>query len=85
MTDPYQNLANAIILTAVKDWRSARRKLKRKPKNKDAKILLEECESFSAPHGLHPLPMWMARCSSASFMRRIDNDSKRVFETGIQT
>ena len=46
MTDPYQNLANAIILTAVKDWRSARRKLKRKPKNKDAKILLEECESF---------------------------------------
>lgn len=35
MTDPYQNLANAIILTAVKDWRSARRKLKRKPKNKD--------------------------------------------------
>ena len=46
MTDPYQNLANAIILTAVKDWRSAGRKLKRKPKNKDAKILLEECESF---------------------------------------
>ncbi len=46
MTDPYQNLANAIILTAVKDWRSARRKLKRKPKNKDAQILLEECESF---------------------------------------
>lgn len=46
MTDPYQNLANAIILTAVKDWRSARRKLKRKSNNKDAKILLEECESF---------------------------------------
>lgn len=46
MTDPYQNLANAIILSAVKDWRSARRKLKRKPNNKDAKILLKECESF---------------------------------------
>lgn len=46
MTDPYQNLANAIILTAVKDWRSARRKLKRKPKNEDARILLEECEKF---------------------------------------
>lgn len=46
MTDPYQNLANAIILSAVKDWRLARRKLKRKPNNKDAKILLEECETF---------------------------------------
>lgn len=46
MTDPYQNLSNAIILTAVKGWRSARRKLKRKPNNKDAKILLDECESF---------------------------------------
>lgn len=46
MTDPYQNLANAIILSAVKDWRLARRKLKRKPNNKDAKILLEECENF---------------------------------------
>lgn len=46
MTDPYQNLANAIILSAVKDWRLARRKLKRKPNNKDAKILLGECENF---------------------------------------
>ena len=46
MTDPYQNLANAIILTAVKDWRQARRKLKRKPKNEDAKAQLSECEDF---------------------------------------
>lgn len=46
MTDPYQNLANAIILSAVKDWRLARRKLKRKPNNKDAKILIKECENF---------------------------------------
>lgn len=46
MTDPYQNLANAIILSAVKDWRLARRKLKRKPNKKDVKILLKECENF---------------------------------------
>ena len=29
MTDPYENLANAIVLQAVKDWRSAVRKLKK--------------------------------------------------------
>lgn len=46
MTDPYEKLANAIILAAVKDWREARRKLKRKPQNKDAQHTLEECERF---------------------------------------
>lgn len=51
MIDPYQKLANAIILPAVKDWRASRRKLRKKPYNHDAKELLEECESFLAPHG----------------------------------
>lgn len=46
MTDPYQNLANAIILSAVKDWRAARKRLKKKPQNKDAQIALAECEQF---------------------------------------
>lgn len=43
---PYEKLANAIILQAVKDWRAARRKLKRKPQNESAKIELEKCERF---------------------------------------
>lgn len=46
MTDPYENLANAIILQAVKDYRVARKKLKRNPKNKDAKLMVEDCERF---------------------------------------
>ena len=46
MTDPYKNLANAIVLAAVKDWRDARRKLRRKPQNKDAQATVEECERF---------------------------------------
>lgn len=33
----YEKLANAIILQAVKDWRAARRKLKRKSKNESAR------------------------------------------------
>lgn len=36
MMSSYEKLANAIILQAVKDWRAARRKLKRKPQNESA-------------------------------------------------
>jgi len=46
MTDPYENLANAIILQAVKDYRAARKKLKKRKKNEDAKLMAEGCESF---------------------------------------
>ena len=34
--DPYERLANAIILHAVTDYRSALKKIKRNPKNEDA-------------------------------------------------
>ncbi|MDB2127488.1 hypothetical protein [Enterocloster clostridioformis] len=46
MTDPFESLANAIILQAVKDYRTAGKKLKRNPKNKDAKLMVEDCERF---------------------------------------
>ena len=46
MTDPYESLANAIILQAVKDYRAARKKNKYHPKNKDAKLMVEDLERF---------------------------------------
>lgn len=46
MTDPYESLANAIILQAVKDYRDARKKRKYHPKNKEAKLIIEDCERF---------------------------------------
>jgi len=46
MNDPYENLATAIVMQAVKDWRDARHKLKKRPKNEDAKHTMEECERF---------------------------------------
>lgn len=46
MTGPYENLANAVVLQAVKDWRLAKRKLKRKPRNEDAKLMVKDCEDF---------------------------------------
>ena len=42
----YQNLANAIIIRAVEDWRDAVRRLKRKPNNKQALEEKESCEDF---------------------------------------
>ena len=44
--DPYENLANAIVLQAVKDWRESVRKLKRNQKNTDAAMMKKECEEF---------------------------------------
>ncbi len=44
--NPYEELANAIILQAVKDYRKALRQLKRNPQYSSAIIEKEECEHF---------------------------------------
>ena len=46
MLDPYENLANAIVLQAVKDYRDALKRLKKKPNNQAAKSGAMECERF---------------------------------------
>ncbi len=40
------NLVCAIVKTAVRDWKSARRRLKRKPGNMDAERVVKDCERF---------------------------------------
>ena len=44
--DPYEALRNAIVLQAVKDWRSAVRKLKKRPRYDPAKQMRNDCEGF---------------------------------------
>ncbi len=46
MNDPWENLANAIILQAVKDYRDARKKLRKRPQNENAKLMVQDCEAF---------------------------------------
>ncbi len=46
MSNPYENLANAIVLTAVHDYRDALKKLSRGRKNTDAETTKNECERF---------------------------------------
>ncbi|MCC8101988.1 MAG: hypothetical protein LIP11_06910 [Clostridiales bacterium] len=43
---PYENLANAIIIQAVKDYRTALKTLKRNPDNMDAADTVNEVERF---------------------------------------
>ena len=42
----YENLANAIVLQAAKDYRAARRKLKKKPGNTLAQAEIDSIERF---------------------------------------
>lgn len=44
--NPYENLANTIILTAVEDYRKALSRFSKNPESKDAKADVDELESF---------------------------------------
>lgn len=44
--DPYETLAQAIILQTVKDYRKALRQLKRNPDYKIAIVERDDCERF---------------------------------------
>ena len=44
--NPYEELANAIVLQAVRDYREAVKKLSRERKNRDAQFTKEECLRF---------------------------------------
>lgn len=44
--DPYQSLANAIIIQAIRDYRSATKELIKHPKNASAKHTCDECLKF---------------------------------------
>lgn len=46
MTDPYENLANAIVLQAVNDYRKALKCLKMNPRSRSAKEDRENLERF---------------------------------------
>jgi hypothetical protein len=46
MTESYERLASAIILQAVKDYRDALRKLKKRPCYDPAKDMIAEVERF---------------------------------------
>ncbi len=46
LKESYENLANAIILQAVKDYRIARKRAKHRPVKKEVKDMTQKCETF---------------------------------------
>ena len=46
MSDPYEDLANAIVLLAVKEYRDALKKLMKYPRHESAKHTKTEVERF---------------------------------------
>ena len=44
--NPYAELANAIVLSAVKDYRKALKRLKKFPWDESSRIMKKECERF---------------------------------------
>ena len=82
MTAPWENLANAIILQAVKDYREARKKHKKRPKNEDAKLMIADCEAFFRSD-------WFARSQISTVRRCYGNyrrkkyDIERIPQTGV--
>lgn len=44
--DPYEALANAVVLQAVKDWRESAKKVSRGRRNINARAIKDECERF---------------------------------------
>lgn len=46
MTYPYENLVNAIVLQAVKDYRDAKKKLKKYPNSVESKKMINDVTRF---------------------------------------
>ena len=73
--DPYEALANAIILTAVKDWRMAASTLKRKPGHFEALQRKNECERFF-------LSRWFGTLTRLDGARLLDELEKEMENRG---
>lgn len=56
--NPYENLANAIILQTVKDYRKAQKRLKKNGRDSDSRRICRDCEKFF-------LSDWFSTLSSA--------------------
>ena len=71
--DPYEKLANAIVLLAAKDYRSALKRLKKTPRNREAKAADSDLERFFRSG-------WYSALTSVDGEYLIENIRKEVLE-----
>lgn len=72
--NPYEKLANAIVLQAVSDYRAALKKVKKNPKNRDAIDEVLQIEKFFRSE-------WYQTLTSVDGEYLIDRIRKEVSET----
>lgn len=83
--DNYEKLANAIILQAVKDYRDARKKLKKRPKNEDAKLMVEDCEKFFCSDWFGVLTGIDGKALLRKLQEEEKNDKEGIFTSGLSS
>lgn len=71
--DPYEKLANAIVLLAAKDYRNALKRLKKTPRNREAKAAASDLERFFRSG-------WYSALTSVDGEFLIENLRKEVLE-----
>mgnify|MGYP000892875077 CR=1 FL=1 len=83
MNDKYENLANAIVLQAVKDYRSALKKLKKYPCHKESEYTKREVERFIRSGWYSCLTSIDGEMLIAKLREEGQNDSQRVFRKSL--
>jgi len=71
--DPYEKLANAIVLLAAKDYRRALKRLKKYPRDREAKAAVADLERFFRSG-------WYSALTSVDGEYLIENIRKEVLE-----
>ena len=71
--DPYEKLANAIVILAANDYRSALKRLKKTPRNREAKAAASDLERFFRSG-------WYSALTSVDGEYLIENIRKEVLE-----
>jgi hypothetical protein len=83
MTDPYESLANAIVVQAAKDYRKALRDLKRNRNNTAAKRMKEEVERFFHSEWYSELTDLDGAFLMRMIKEEVENDSEGIPEPGV--
>ena len=71
MNRNWEDLANAIILQAVDDYRKCRRLVRRKPDQKEAQAMIREIEQFFRSH-------WFCQLADVDGIKILEQLKKEV-------
>lgn len=80
---PFEELANAIVIQAAKDYLKALKKLKKYPRDAEAKQTRNDCESFFRSSWYSTLTSVDGKLLMRKLQMEVVHDGKRILESGI--